>query len=208
MNGWFLEISEEMLADLPFIFGMMMALYGWERLRIGEETSDPDRRNRTNRAVPVVFLLLGLAICGVMRPTFWILAIAWVMTCAWGLIKGRIDASSRSAWACWFFVWIAVALVDPRVRGFHPLAGGYERDALHAAQSVGDRILKNFVGMMTSELAYGFFGAKWVIGVTELMNFVAIAAVSSYGEEIRSGRCWCWGRSPSRWSWARCRAIT
>src|SRR4051794_40059410 len=32
INGWYLELTNEMLADIPFLFGMLVALYGWERL--------------------------------------------------------------------------------------------------------------------------------------------------------------------------------
>jgi hypothetical protein len=173
MNGWFLELSEEMLADLPFILGMMMALYGWERLRLATEAREPAARRR---ALPIAYLLIGLALCGVMRPTFWILAIAWVLTCIWGLIKGPHRRFFAICLGVLLIVWVAIALIDPRVRGFHPLAGGYERDALNAARDVESKVVKNFIGMVTAELAYGFFGAKWVPGVTELMNLIAIAA--------------------------------
>src|SRR3954469_22544467 len=33
-NGWFLELTNEIRDDIPFLFGMLMALYGWERLRL------------------------------------------------------------------------------------------------------------------------------------------------------------------------------
>jgi hypothetical protein len=173
MNGWFLELSESMLADLPFILGMMMALYGWERLRLAMEAREPSGRKK---ALPIVYLLVGLALCGVLRPTFWILAIAWVLTCVWGLIKGPHRRFFAICLGVLLVVWVFVGLIDPRVRGFHPLAGGYEHDALNAARDVESKIVKNFVGMMTGELAYGFFGMKWVPVLTELMNLIAIAA--------------------------------
>src|SRR5687767_1304232 len=34
INGWFVELTNELLTDIPFLLGLLMALYGWERLRI------------------------------------------------------------------------------------------------------------------------------------------------------------------------------
>jgi hypothetical protein len=56
--GWYLELSNEMLADVPFLFGMMLALYGWERLRIELAAESRDR----HILKPIVILLVGLAI--------------------------------------------------------------------------------------------------------------------------------------------------
>jgi hypothetical protein len=173
MNGWFLELSEEMLADLPFILAMMIALYGWERLRLAMEAREAFARKR---AIPIVYLLVGLALCGVFRPTFWILAIAWVLSCIWGLIKGPHRRFFAICLGVLLVVWVFVGLIDPRVRGFHPLAGGYERDALNAARDVESKIVKNTVKMLTGELAYSFFGIKWGPVLTELMTLIAIAA--------------------------------
>ena len=167
INGWYMELSEELLADIPFLLGMLIALYGWERLRSDDSP----------KVGPLACLFAGIALAALMRPTFWILAIAWVLVCAWGLIS---DAPKRRFYATCLavliVVWFAIALADPRVRGFHPLAGGYERDAIDAARGVAASLLTNFYKMFNAELAYAFFGQKWLPGMTEVMNAVAVVA--------------------------------
>src|ERR671912_412063 len=37
MNSWFLELTNEIRDDVPFLFGMLLALYGWEPLRVAQE---------------------------------------------------------------------------------------------------------------------------------------------------------------------------
>ena len=34
LNAWFLELTNDIRDDVPFLFGMLLALYGWERLRV------------------------------------------------------------------------------------------------------------------------------------------------------------------------------
>src|SRR5205823_12049942 len=160
------ELTEEMLADLPFLLGMLIALYGWERLRAGDSP----------RLRPLACLFAGLALAAVMRPTFWILALAWLMVCAWGLITGPRRRFYATCLAVLFVVWITVALADPRVRGFHPLAGGYEHDAIAAARDARDKVYENLPRMLDAELAYSFFGQKWIPGMTQVMNVLAVLA--------------------------------
>src|SRR5688572_18892030 len=59
INGWFLELTNELLADMPFLFGLLLALYGWERLRMQPPSI----------VKPLVYLCIGLALAAVMRPT-------------------------------------------------------------------------------------------------------------------------------------------
>jgi len=53
LNAWFLELTNEIRDDVPFLFGMMLSLYGWERLRvaIAEESN-----NKRRLLAPVVIL--------------------------------------------------------------------------------------------------------------------------------------------------------
>src|SRR5207244_10472171 len=59
---------------------------------------------------------------------------------------------------------------------FLPLAAGYEHDALAAARGALGNIYRTLPDMLTSELAYAFFGQKWIPGMTEVMNVIAILA--------------------------------
>jgi hypothetical protein len=194
LNGWYLELTNEIRDDIPFLFGMMLALYGWERLRIalisvpdnavgplpnpeyrGREPEAPSpKRSFIGRAL--ASLLIGLVIAAVMRPTFWILAVAWVAVCLWGLIRGPRRRFYAICLGVLLVVWLGVALLDPRVRGFKPLGGGYERDFLMALGHMGQTVLKNTWGMIHREMAYAFFGQQWVPFITELLDVVVILA--------------------------------
>ncbi|HYO11431.1 MAG TPA: hypothetical protein VER17_20875 [Tepidisphaeraceae bacterium] len=223
INGWFLELTNEIRDDVPFLFGMLMALYGWERLRIailersaGAAESDAGEANPPATAIlsdaagagrsegggaatdvvdyaqprpasdradrrrdifrSLIYLFVGLAIAAVMRPTFWILAIAWVLVCIRGLVAGPRRRFYALCLGVLLLVWAAMALADPRVRGFNPLQGGYERDAMAALQRVSLTLGQTLPKMLRSEFAYGFFGQQWVPGVTQLMSLVAIFA--------------------------------
>src|SRR5688572_28217251 len=80
-NSWFLELSAELLTDVPFFLGVVLALYGWERLRLGRGPAPPAAapgdvpastsapvpsaappRGWRRFVVPVAYLLVGLVI--------------------------------------------------------------------------------------------------------------------------------------------------
>ena len=69
-------------------------------------------------------------LAAVMRPTFWVLGLAWLCACAWGLIVGPRRRFYFICLCILLLVWLAFAAVDPRTRGFAPLSGGYEREAV------------------------------------------------------------------------------
>jgi hypothetical protein len=73
-------------------------------------------------------------------------------------------------------VWIAVALLDPRVRGFRPFAGGYERDARVAVEQVEANLATNTANLLGGELSYAFFGQKWAPGLTQVVSVLLIAS--------------------------------
>ena len=52
-------------------------MYGWNLLRRPSE--------RPKRLKPILLLVFGLALAAVMRPTFWIVAFAWLVVCVGGL---------------------------------------------------------------------------------------------------------------------------
>jgi hypothetical protein len=172
LNAWFLELTNETRDDVPFLFGMLLALYGWERLRVAIASESNERR----LIAPIVILLLGLAVAALMRPTFWILAIAWVLACAWGLIAGPHRRFYAICLALLVAVWLAVMAVDPRFSGFNPLAGGYERDARASLANVKTKLVENVPAMLGDGLAYGFFGQKWAPGLTQLINVAVICS--------------------------------
>lgn len=125
-NRVFLEHANELLSDLPFLFGLMLSLYGFERLRRA--------RSGGQWASACAASVAGLGLAASMRPTFWMLAIAWVIACAWGLVRPENSPAAgrrRSPYAVALGLFAALALLavllDPRTRGGNLLAGGYER---------------------------------------------------------------------------------
>src|SRR5262245_1706731 len=57
VNSRFLELSNELLTDVPFLLGVVTSLYGWELLR----GSDDSRK----RMHAIVFLVIGLLLAAV-----------------------------------------------------------------------------------------------------------------------------------------------
>jgi hypothetical protein len=193
VHGWYLELTNEIRDDIPFLFGMLVALYGWERLRlaIGSDKKGSDPFLSTGGGAVIkgslpfmsrtavragAFLVVGLAIAAVMRPTFIILAAAWVIVCVWGLITGPKRKFYAICLGVLMAVWLAMILLDPRTRGFKPLGGGYEYDASVALGKAAENISKNIWKVVSIEIAHGFFGQRWLPGMTQVMNLIAIGA--------------------------------
>ena len=182
-NGWFMELTNEILTDMPFLLGLLLALYGWERLRIwgvGEKPAG-DAAGAIQRAekrpwISLIILLLGLGLAAIMRPTFWILAIAWVLVCIRGLVAGPRRKFYGICFGVLIVVWLAAFVADPRVKGFNPLGGGYERDAIHSLQRAGATIAKQLPELLSAELSHSFFGEQWGPGLTQAMSLIVLAA--------------------------------
>jgi Dolichyl-phosphate-mannose-protein mannosyltransferase len=164
INGWFMELSEEMLTDIPFLLGMLAALYGWERIR----TSDRDSR----KPWPLVCLFAGVALAAFTRPTIWVLAAAWIAACLWSVAFGP----RRKFHAVCLGLLAVLAMPILLARGVHVFSGGYEQDALTKLHSVAGDLAGNLKKMLGDELAYGFFGQKWIWYSTHLMDALAILA--------------------------------
>jgi hypothetical protein len=174
INSWYLELTNEIRDDVPFLFGMMLALYGWERLRVAIAGAE-----RRRVVTPVILLLIGLALAAVMRPTFWILALAWLLVCGWGVIAGphrKFYATCLGLLiAVWAIVVVAIA-TTPSFSNFSPFRGGYERDAADSIRNAGFKIAHNVPRMLSDEINYGFFGQKWFPGATQVINVALIAS--------------------------------
>lgn len=125
VNEKFLELSNEILTDIPFLFGVVLALYGWSLLRL---TTDRKKLLR-----PLSLLIGGLALAAVMRPTFWILACAWVLVCIFGLITGPRKFYG-TALVILLVVWSLFYALDPRTKGWNPFSGIYEREVFSKLQ--------------------------------------------------------------------------
>jgi hypothetical protein len=157
-NSFFLEHANDLLTDLPFLLGVVVALCGFEDLTSVE---------RPPRSLPgaIAMTTIGLVLAASMRPTFWFLALAWSGACAWGLIFGSHrprpreeadSAESRSATRIGYLVALGLLLVvmvlmwrvDPRTKPAGAKSGGYEA---RVARQVSDT--RKFLGTLRGKYA-------------------------------------------------------
>jgi hypothetical protein len=163
-NGRYLEHSNEVLSDVPFLLGVVGSLLSFERLQ----------RARTvrSRAGAMTLLVIGLLFAAAMRPTFWVLALALVATCLWGLMRPThadepADNASPRRIACMLTLAVllvaaaAFALVDPRGK---TVSGGYENKMRLRFEDFQHRILEplpqNVYAVLEQTLPEAFFGTQ------------------------------------------------
>lgn len=151
-NAWFLELSNEILTDIPFLFGVVLALYGWEILKRA--------RTRGLAASAGLALMAGLVVAASTRPTFWVLALAWMAVCAWGVIRGPRRRFHAVCIVILLAAWIVIQLADPRDRGLNPLAGGYEREAIELLPDVTETFSTRLYHTLRNQLPAAFFGEQ------------------------------------------------
>lgn len=162
LNGWFLALSNDLLGDVPFLLGVMLALYGWECML--------NRRGRSmqSRIVAGAVFVMGLALAASVRPTFWIAAAAWGAACAWNILRGRHRKVSA--------VTLAVLLLLAAVLLRKITGGGYERQAMVSLSHVMSVIGINLSKMLTDDLIGAFFGNKIAPGVNLVCSLLLLIA--------------------------------
>ena len=148
MNARFVQQSGELMTDAPFLLGVVASLLGWERLQRA--------RPGWGVAGALVVLLLGLALAASMRPTFWVLAIAWGGVCLWRIIRHR-DRRAVLALGALAVVWVGLMWVDPRFTGMNVFKGVYEREALDRLLSVGAALRETFWNVISRNFTEAFF---------------------------------------------------
>src|SRR5688572_30739824 len=181
INSWFLQLAHSLLTDVPFLLGVVMALYGWELLK----------RAQTNGqgAAALALVVPGLALAGSMRPMFWVLALAWTIVCAWALIRGDRRRLHLVSLGVLLGVWATLIVFDPRhPRGFHPLSGGYERELLDllpdAHRTIGQRVYQ----ALRDEMPVAFFGEQ----MSPLSIPASLLALASCALLFRRHALWAW----------------
>jgi hypothetical protein len=165
-NARFLKHIHAVLTDVPFLLGVVLTLLGFDRLI----------RSRSGRARvwSMGVLVLGLVFSASMRPTFWVLALALVVTCLWGLIgrthveEGPGDAPGRRVACAMTLALLAVAttvfLLVVDLRGKAIGEGGYEAKVLSRLSDFERRILTalpaNAHEMLEQTVPESFFGTQ------------------------------------------------
>jgi hypothetical protein len=109
LNGRYLLSSTELMTDTPFFLATMVCLWGWERYRLS--------MSRVSSAVAIAHMIAGLLLAVCMRPTFWVLAVAFVLYCAWQLVKPRGLKTRRSLFLVGL---VAVGLIVATLAAVNP----------------------------------------------------------------------------------------
>lgn len=144
LNASLLQYSNEILTDVPFLLGLLVALLGWERLLTGHAL----RRG-------AIELVLGLALAASMRPTFWVLAVAFILTAAWKMTTAR----RRKAWSIGLCVVVGVAAVfialDPRT--WNTVDGTYGGEFLNHLRNAPASMQHNLPTVFGRHINFAFF---------------------------------------------------
>ena len=119
-NSEFLQAAQELQTDMPFLLGVVLAWLGWEKVTA----------NR-GRATGAGLVVVGLAIAAATRPTFWVLAAAWVLVGLWQAVRGRPGRGALGVLAVAAVAALAVA-ADPRFAGMRLFQGGHESRLIEA----------------------------------------------------------------------------
>ena len=153
INSWFLELSNSLLTDVPFLLGLVTALYGWELLKRACDARQG--------VLALVLIIPGLALAGTMRPMFWVLGLAWALVCLWALVRGDRRRFHVVSLLVLLAVWATLIVFDPRhPRGFHPFAGGYERELLDLLPDVHRTLGQRVYQALRDEMPVAFFGEQ------------------------------------------------
>ena len=188
LNARFVQVAQEIMTDIPFLLGVMLFLYGWERLKLAfavpvvatpasprlaaedEEATQASQLRGRGAARALAYLIPGLVIALSMRPTFWILAVAWGLVCVWGLLRGPGRGFYATCLGLVFLAGVAFFFLDPRTRGFNPLGGGYETQFLDKLTRVRATVGRNLPDFITRQFSEGFFSGRFGKVLTPLIT--------------------------------------
>src|SRR5688572_14648132 len=180
-NSWFLQLSNELLTDVPFLLGLVMALYGWELLKRA--------RDWRRGAAAVALIAPGLALAGSMRPMFWVVGAAWTLVCVWALVRGDRRRFHLATLAVLLVVWAMLVYFDPRhARGFHPLSGGYERELIELLPQVPETLGQRAFQALDQEMVVAFFGEQ----MRPVSALASLAVLASCLLLFRRHPLWAW----------------
>jgi 4-amino-4-deoxy-L-arabinose transferase-like glycosyltransferase len=167
VNARFLRHAHAVLTDVPFLMGVVLTLLAFDRL--------VRTRSAKGRITGMILLVLGLLFSASMRPTFWVLALALVVTCLWGLFarthreQGPEDARPRRLACAMTLALLAIAtaifVLAVDLRGKSISEGGYEAKVLSRLANFQHRILAalpaNTHEMLEQTVPESFFGTQF-----------------------------------------------
>lgn len=168
INVEFLEASHDLMTDAPFLLGTSLTLLGISRL--------PRDRDWVHQSFSVLMAITGAIIAITTRPTFWALAIPFIVWCVIGLFRSR-----RRRWYAAAAVAVAAMVLvylvrDPRTGGLHPLSGKYESMVFsRLSQLEFIRSAENVVNTCEEQIPVGLLGIELLFPLGTLLCITIVA---------------------------------
>jgi hypothetical protein len=170
LNARFVKHSHELMTDMPFLLACLVSMLGFDRLR-----GAADRRGRIRG---LTILAIGLAAAAALRPTFWVLAIAWAAVCLAGLLRSRNGRrrTHLATLAMLSVITLVFALLDPRVMS---ASGIYNRELSQQLHGATTLAWNSWREVFHRDLPVSFFGQTMNVGpVASLALLIGAAVVS------------------------------
>jgi len=182
VSAQFYVHAHELLADLPFVFGVMLFLAGYEFLMVRAAAwSCTANRRRLGFACAanVLLMLVGLGVMMVTRRTMLIFIAALGVVCVWQLIRSHhrykriIFGGALAVAVVSLALWV---MFDPRGEGT------FTRDLmlpLLARLSLGETLSRSFwffVQIFEGDAAYAAFGLALGPGLSTVAGAAVLAA--------------------------------
>ncbi|MEL7237850.1 MAG: glycosyltransferase family 39 protein [Planctomycetota bacterium] len=198
LNWCFVQQGHELMTDGPFFFGVVAALYGWEKLaRPIRPAGQESVTKSAQESVPLcrwpgaVWLAVGFTICAVTRPTFWVLVGAMLvvggLSLARSTMRRQLTAKTAAQWGLPIALVLVVATIfliaDPRTRGIDLTGGGYEADVASNVSNLGTyaaKLPQRVLQITDDDLPRLFFGER-VTGLNYLASALLLVGVLALG---------------------------
>lgn len=155
-NFRFLRLSQELMTDVPFTLGVVVTLYGLERLRMIA------RGDRRATVIASATLIGGVLWSAAMRPTVAVLVGAIVAASVVRAIRND-DGRRRLHLTICIVAAVAGAImwfVGLRLRGVSLTGGVYEREFIGGVQTLPAAFLGKLEAFLGSSLNDAFFSQK------------------------------------------------
>lgn len=154
LNFRMIRLTQQLMTDVPFTFGVVLAFYGLERLRLLAKGAGPIAFARWAAA-----MVAGLVIAASMRPTFAVLAGGVVIASAFRVVRASDNRRSlhASILCAALLVLLALFAFDPRTRSMRPWEGVYEQELIDRVGELRQTIFQSVKSLLGNDLNDVFF---------------------------------------------------
>lgn len=188
--------SQELMTDIPFALGVVMAFYGLDRLRLVARGGPLFCRTSL---LPAITMIGGLALAAIMRPTFGVLGGAILIAAGYRLL---INSDGRRALHATIVgavcvVSVGLLIADPRTSIRAPFKGGvYEQELADGVRGLHQTIGDQLDDLLARDLNDAFYSQdmaiqRWRVG--------PVAPVGVFFSTILLAGTWCVLRRDLAW---------